>query len=269
MFRTKIQPKSDKDEKSPVDGDRPPTKTPPPKRDDQSREPRRLQPRTARSRAASAAGRNQRRMVRIGLLLIVGVIGISGGIIALHRSTVTTQVYVATRAIPSGALITNSDVTLQQIPLPGIQGALPMSRILNNHAAMGILSGEVLTSGLTTSQQAQAAQSIVGASLATGHLPGTGVAMGDTVEIIFTGQNSLFQASALSTAASGSSAPGASGSSAPGTTTGSVLGTAVVASVTLGSSGSSTVIDLMLPVNEAPTVAAAAANNDISIVSES
>lgn len=192
---------------------------------------------------------------------------------ALHRSTLTMPVYVATRSIPAGALITPSDVTIEQLPLPGVPNALPGSLVLNNRAAVGILQDEVLTVGLTTSQNIPSGQAIVGAALSAGHMPATGVVPGDVVEIIFTGQNSL----GLTTLGSSSTPSSSSGTGSLNTTSsstaamlpGDILGNAVVTSVSPGSAGSATVVDLMLSANKAPTVSAAAANNDISIVSES
>ena len=271
MVKSKTKP--DGDAKAASTGDRPPAGTLPPKRGDQAKEPRRLQPRAARTRSASAVGRSQRRMIRVGLLLIVGIIGIFGGFVALHRSTLTTSVYVAARAIPAGALITRSDVTTEQLSLPGVPNALPVSLVVNNRAAVGILRGEVLTVGLTTSQNLQSGQAIVGAALPAGHMPATGVVPGDSVEIIFTGQSPMD----LATSGSPSTPASPSGTGSANTTSsstaammpGDILGNAVVASVSPGSAGSATVVDLMLPTNEAPTVAAAAAGNNMSIVSES
>ena len=249
MFGIKIQAK--KDVTAPDDrlsGDR--SDNAKPKRGGRTTKKDRPNTRTSRDRIISAAGRNQRKVVRVGLLLIVGIAGVSGGFLALARSKGETTVYAAANAIPKGARIQVSDLRAEIVPLPGITGSLPLSAIENGYASVTILPGEVLTRGMALISTAESDQggspgAVIGVALAAGRLPATGLSIGTTVEVIYTGNGT--------------------GSGGSGLQPGSVLGTATVSSSAPGSSGSGMVVDLVLPAKEAPAVAAAASGGGIAI----
>jgi len=224
----------------------PPPDAPPSNR--ASRAPKAPAPRSKafRGKFISAPGRSQRRAARMGLLLIVGIAGISGGVLVLHRSNIMTTVYFAQRSIPSGAVIQPSDVAAESIASPGIRNALPLSEIVGQTATESILHGEVLTSGLTTQNSLGSSEVVLGVSLAQGHLPVSGLAPGTRVEVIDTSPT---------TSTGASSDP--------------VLAQAMVSSVVPGSNGSGTLVDLILPSSAAPAVAVAAASTAIALARES
>lgn len=247
MFRTaKTTPQgghnSPKDPKPPQPGDQPSPDAPPSNR--AARTPKTPAPRSKalRGKFISAPGRSQRKAARMGLLLIVGIAGISGGVLVLHRSNIMTTVYFAQRSIPSGAVIQRSDLAAESIASPGIKNTLPLSGIVGQTATESILPGEVLTSGLAAQNSLGPSEVVLGVSLAQGHLPVSGLAPGTGVEVIDTSPSSP--------------------SSDP------VLAHAMVASVVPGSNGSGTLVDLILPSSAAPAVAVAAANTAIALARE-
>lgn len=264
MFGIKLQPKKDatagaKDRPS---QDGPPVNGSAPERPRPQRGPRKGQrggqTRTSRAQIISAAGKNQRKVIRVGLLLIVGIAGISGGFLALSHSKGEIAVYATVRAIPKGAQISRSDLTLEKVPLPGVVGALPESAIVGAYASTPILQGEVFTSGMALSSELSATEAVIGVSLAPGRMPATGITTGSSVEVIFTGVG----ASGVSVSRGASST---SGVSSAGAEPGDVLGTAIVSSSTPGSSGTGAVVDLLTPINEASVIAAAASQGNIAI----
>ena len=201
-------------------------------------------PKSFRGKFISAPGRSQRRAARMGLLLIVGIAGISGGVLVLHRSNIMTTVYFAQRSIPSGAVIQRSDVAAESVASPGIRNALPGSEIVGQTAAESILPGEVLTRGMTAQSPLGSSEVVLGVSLAQGRLPVSGLAPGTSVEVIDTSQNPS------------------------GTPSDPVLAHAMVSSVIPGSNGSGTLVDLILPSSAAPAVAVAAAATSIALARE-
>ena len=215
--------------------------------------------RAKRMQANTASGKSQRKMARLGLLLIVAIGGMSGGVLILHRSTSATSVFIATRGIPAGAIIIPSDIGVEQVPLPGVPASLPLDQILKNRASVAILPGEVLTKGLTTSQSVPQGQEVIGVSLTAGHMPNQGVAAGTLVDIIYTSSQPLNQSAASSTG------PAKILNASPGT----VIGSAVVSSVNPGPNGGGTEVDLIVPISEVPMAATAAANNDITLARRS
>lgn len=208
-----------------------------------------------------AAGKSQRRTIRAGLLLVTGLCGIAGGFVVLHRSSATTDVYIATKALPAGAKIAASDLGVEQVPAPGISGALALSAILGHHTALAVLPGEVFTTGLATGGTIRANQAVIGISLAPGHMPNAGLAPGTEVEIIYTSQNPLGGATGAQSAASASTSSATPLAATPG----SILGLGVVSSVVPSANGGATLVDLIVPAAEVPITTTAAANNSISL----
>lgn len=231
----------------------------PPKRSKRAKESAPPRNRAKQVQSSTASGKSQRKMARLGLLLIVAIGGMSGGFMILHRSTSTTSVYIATKGIPAGAIIIPSDIGVEQVPLPGVPASLPLNQILKNRASVAILPGEVLTKGLTTSQSVPQGQVVIGVTLTAGHMPYQGLTTGTLVEIIYTSPQALNQVPISSSSVKKFL------NASPGT----IIGTAVVSSVTPGLSGGGTLVDLIVPTNEAPMAATAAANNDISLARRS
>lgn len=215
--------------------------------------------RANRVKPKSAAGKSQRRMIRGGLLLLTGLVGVSGGFLILHRSSSTTPAYIATKGIPAGGAIIASDLGMEQVPSPGVSGALPLSQILNHNATVPILPGEVITKGLATSGAFSSNQAIIGISLASGHMPSGGMTPGDQVELIYTGLQPL------NNAAPATSFTGSTINALPG----NILGTGVISSVTTAPNGGNTLVDLIVSGKDVPIITTAAANNDISLARRS
>ena len=215
--------------------------------------------RAKRMQPSTASGKSQRRMARLGLLLIVAIGGMSGGALILHRSTITTSVFIATKGIPAGAMIIPSDIGVEQVPLPGVPASLPLGQVLKSRASVTILPGEVLTKGLTTSQSVPQGQEVIGVSLTAGHIPAQGITAGTLVDIIYTSPQSLNQSAASSTGVTKIL------NANPGT----VIGSAIVSSINPGANGGGTEVDLIVPISEVPLAATAAANNDITLARRS
>ncbi len=212
-----------------------------------------------RVKTKSAAGKSQRRMARSGLLLLTGLVGVSGGFLILHRSSSTISVYMATKGIPAGGAIVASALGVEQVPSPGISGALPLSQILNHNATVPILPGEVITKGLATSGAVSSSQAVVGISLTSGHMPSGGMTTGDQVELIYTGLQPLNNAAPTSSPTSSSI------NAMPG----NVLGLGVISSVTTAPNGGNTLVDLIVSGKDVPIITTAAANNDVSLARRS
>ena len=226
--------------------------------------------RAKRPKAQSAVGQSQRRTIRAGLLLVTGVIGVAGGFVMLHRSTASTAVYIATKAIPAGATIAASDLGVEQVPAPGISGALTLPAILHHQASVAILPGEVLTTGLATSARIRSDQAVIGISLTAGHMPSVGLVPGTLVEMVYTGQNPLVISAAADTApAPSSTTPTSSPSTSLSASPGSIIGLGVVSSVIPAQNGGATLVDLIVSTAEVPISATAAANGAISLARRS
>jgi hypothetical protein len=260
MFKTKDKAKST-DPKSPEqpsmgepivsNGATAPSKqTPPPPKN-----------RAKLAKPKSAAGKSQRRLIRAGLLLFTGLIGISGGFLVLHRSSSTVPVYIATKGVPAGGSFVPSDIGVEQVPSPGVSGSLPLSQILHHNATVPILPGEVITKGLATNGQIQSNQAIVGISLTAGHMPSGGMSPGDQVELIYTGVQPLNNTPASSASPASSSTINA--------LPGNILGAGVISSVTLAPNGGNTLVDLIVSGKAVPVITTAAANNDVSLARRS
>ena len=209
--------------------------------------PKRKQQRT-RVKSGVAPGKSQRKLARVTLLAGTGSVGVDGGVVLLNHSASTTPVYVTTRAVPAGARIVAADIGVANISTPGVPGALSLGQILTAHATVGLLPGEVLTSGLVSAGHLGVSEAVIGLDLSPGHLPSAGVNVGGRVEVVFTGQQPL------STGPKGSVA-----------NPGMVLGAGTVTSILPGTSGSGTLVDLLVSKDLAPTLTTAAANSDISL----
>jgi hypothetical protein len=207
--------------------------------------PKRKQQRT-RVKSGVAPGKSQRKLARVALLAGTGLVGVVGGVVLLNHSASTTPVYVTTRAVPAGARIVAADIGVANVSTPGVPGALSLTQILSDHAAVGLLPGEVLTTGLVSSGHLSVTQAVIGLDLSSGHLPNAGINVGSRVELVFTGQQS-------SVTSSSSATPG------------QVLGKGVVTSIIPGGSGSGTLIDLLVSNRLAPLLTTASANSDISL----
>lgn len=165
----------------------------------------------------------------------------------MNRAARTSPIYVVTKTVPAGARITTADIGVANIPYPGAPDAAPLSSILSGRATVGLLPGEILTNVLVSPGNLPVSEAIIGLSVASGHMPNNGVAVGSRVEMVYTG---------------GPSAAGAS--DGVSFNTGAVLAKVVVTYVSSGSGTPS--LDVLVPAKIAPALEVAAANGDIALV---
>jgi hypothetical protein len=193
-----------------------------------------------------APGKQQRKLARVAVLFGAGLMGVIGGIVLLNHSTATTPVYITTKSVPAGSRITESDIGVTYIAAPGVPGTLSLPQILSGRTTVALLPGEVLTVGLVSSSNLASTQAVVGLDLSSGHLPNSGISVGDTLEMVYTGQEPL---------------------SLTATTIdpGKVLGTGMVTSIAPGPSGSGMLVDVLVSRPLVSTVTTVAANNDIAL----
>jgi hypothetical protein len=201
-----------------------------------------------RSKVVSAPGKSQRKLARIFLLVAVGLVGVAGGFILMNRAARTSPIYVVSKTIPAGAKITSADIGVANVPYPGAPGAAPLRRILSGRATVGLLPGEILTNVLVSSGSLPVSEAVIGLSVASGHMPNNGVAVGSRVEMVYTGGPS--------------SASGSPGSVS--LNTGSILAKVVVTYVSSGTGTPS--LDVLVPAKIAPALEVAAANGNVALV---
>ena len=208
-------------------------------------------------RTDNAMGKSQRRMVRIGLLAVTGIVGLAGGVTMLHRASASVPVYVATKGIPAGAIIKPNDIAVSNVPAPGVQGTLPLSNLLNKVATVAVMPGQIFTTGMTQASALPNAEAIIGLNLGSGHLPTTGIQVGTRMEMVYTNMSPLVLGNTTNNA-----------QATPSATPGEALGVAVVTAVQPTGSGSA-LIDLLIPSDKVSLIATAAANGDITLARRS
>jgi hypothetical protein len=224
----------------------------------------RLRPTEHRRRPALAFG---------SLALVVACVAIFVSVYVRAGSQV--EVLAIARTVPEGQIVSGKDLTDVRISTgPGVE-TLPAdeaSAVVGHRAAETLEPDSLLTaSELVTSYAPPAGESIVGVSAKEGQLPASGVAAGETVEVVLTGLPGE------SAAATGSDTAGVQTGSAAGTTSsgepalgGTILvpdATVLEAMVSPASSGSDAVdVSLLTPSALAPIVANASAAGEVALV---
>lgn len=225
----------------------------------------RLRPTEHRRRPALAFG---------SLALVVACVAIFVSVYVRAGSQV--EVLAIARTVPEGQIVSGKDLTDVRISTgPGIAtlSANETSAVVGHRAAETLEPGSLLTaSELVSSYSPPAGESIVGVSAKEGQLPASGVAPGETVEVILTGLPGESDAS------TGSDAGGVPpGSTDAGTASGgepALGGTILVPDATVleavaspASSGSDAVdVSLLTPSTLAPLVANASAAGEVALV---
>jgi hypothetical protein len=188
------------------------------------------------------------------------------------------SVLVITRSVPQGQTLTAADLKVVRMSLSGVASvpAADASAMVGRRAGEGLEPGTLLTaSDLVTSYSPPVGQSVVGIAAREGQLPASGVAAGETVDVVLTG---LPGEQDPSVGTGGTSGTGdASGTDATTGTSGDqsgVAGTVLVADATVVevssspvSSGSGTTdVSLLVPLPLAPIVANASTAGEVALI---
>jgi SAF domain len=224
----------------------------------------RFRPTEHRRRPALAAG---------SLALVVACVAIFVSVYLKAGSQI--EVLAVARTVPEGQIVSGKDLTVVRISTgPGVEtlSANEASAVVGHRAAETLEPDSLLTaSELVTSYSPPAGKSIVGVSAKEGQLPASGVAPGETVEVILTalpGESDVSTDSGAAEAQPGSSAATASGGEP------SLGGTILVPDATVleavaspVSSGSDAIdVSLLTPSALAPLVANASAAGEVALV---
>ncbi|MGQ0631589.1 MAG: SAF domain-containing protein [Sporichthyaceae bacterium] len=120
-------------------------------------------------------------LIAVAVLLIVGF-ALSGTVL-VSRAGDTTEVLIASRAVPAGHVIEAGDVAA--VRLSGSVRAIAageLRTVLGSTAAVGLVGGQVLNRDmLTTAAVPAEGQAMVGLALRSGQFPADGLSVGDRV----------------------------------------------------------------------------------------
>ncbi len=124
-------------------------------------------------------------LAALAVLLIVGGAA-AAGLLAL-RADERVEVLVAARDIPAGSAISGADLTTVPVAAEGTK-LIPASQgdlLAGRYARTSIAAGQLLdTTMLVTSAPLQPGLVAVGASLAAGRMPASGLEQGDLVQLV-------------------------------------------------------------------------------------
>ena len=187
-------------------------------------------------------------LAALAVLLIVGGAALAG-LLAL-RADERVAVLVVARDLPAGAQISDADLTSTPVAAEDTkliaQSAQPS--VVGQYTRVALVKGQLLDSAMITKDQAlQPGEVAVGAALAGGRMPASGLQAGDIVQLVGVGD--------------------ASGDSADGTV---IVEKARVSSTreseSGGASSSTTFVTFAVSGNDAPDVATVAAAGDLAVV---
>jgi hypothetical protein len=185
------------------------------------------------------------------------------------------SVLAIARTVPQGQVLSGKDLTVVRISAgPGIDtlSADEASAVVGHRAAETLEPGSLVTaSELVTSYSPPTGESIVGVSAKEGQFPASGVAPGETVEVILTGIPGESDVSVGSTDGGvQSGSVGATASSVEPPLGGAILvpdATVLEATTAPASSGSDAIdVSLLTPSTLAPLVANASAAGEVALV---
>ncbi len=179
------------------------------------------------------------------------------------------------RSVPQGQVLGAGDLKVVKISAGATFETVPLaaaSAVIGRRAAEELEPGTLLTTNeLVTRFSPPSGESIVGVAAKEGQLPASGVAPGETVDVILTGLpgQPATGTSPASTAAQSASTGAVTASGEP-MTAGTVLvsdATVLEAAASPASSGSNDVdVSLLTPSTLAPVVASASAAGEIALV---
>lgn len=198
--------------------------------------PRRLRERRLRPLHAAAA-------------VAVMVLGALGGGVAVMAASASGEYLALARDVPFGQQLTGADLVTVRVGAPPGLDPVPAAdrdEVTGLSAAMPLVRGALLTSGMLTGQPVPAGQHVVGITVRGDRLPTVRPVPGETVQLVATGTDTEAAVdtwdalvTAVSTSDEGLLAPGRSGV------------------VTL---------DVAVPATQAPAVARAAAAGELVVV---
>jgi hypothetical protein len=185
------------------------------------------------------------------------------------------EVLAVERTVPQGQILASGDLTVVRLSMAAGIDTVPASEasaVIGHRAAESLDAGTLLTTNdVVTNYAPPTGESIVGVAAKEGQLPASGVAPGETVDVILTGSPGAEEASGVSdpTAAQGSdSSPVTPGEEASSAAIVLVPDATVLESTTSSASSGSDVVDvsLLMPVTMAPLVANASAAGQVALV---
>ena len=204
---------------------------------------------------------HRRRGLIAGGVLLVVVCALLAGVLYSHAGG-KVSVIVTARAVPVGSRITADDLSTAQIAtdtVPAYAGR-HMSEVIGKTAAVGLVTGEIISPAMLTDQPAlPSGSAVVGVALKPGQLPAAGLSPGDTVMVVIlpasqSGGTPPTNATGGSGGSSGSDAPSVLVESAP-----------VVDAATLAS-GQGSVVSVGVPRADAAQLAAASSAGLVALV---
>jgi len=184
------------------------------------------------------------------------------------------SVLAVEKAVPQGQVLTVNDLTVVRISMTAGIASVPAaeaSAVVGRRAAERLEPNSLLTaSELVTNYSPPAGDSIVGVATKEGQIPASGVAPGETVDVVFTGPPGEQD----STVGSAGEQQGATGVTVTSGGVPSSAGTVLVPDATVlevapspASSGSDAVdVSLLTPATLAPLVANASAAGQVALV---
>jgi hypothetical protein len=188
----------------------------------------------------------QRNLTRIALGVVVLAISTLGVVSLRSDASATRSVLVVTRAVAAGERVRGTDVRRVQVPAAiGAQvvSATDLGDVVGRIARTTLVDGSLLSPGQLTTDNADSDTAVVGATLKDGQFPTT-LTVGDRVLVV---------TAATSSAGIDEAAP----RSARG----------VVIDLADAPDTSATVVSLRVPLEVAPTFAAAGGDGHVSLVS--
>jgi hypothetical protein len=225
----------------------------------------RLDPVGSRRRPALAVG---------SIALVVACLAVFVSVYMKAGSQVS--VLALTRAVAQGQVLTASDLTAVRMSVTSRIESVPAAAagtVVGRRAAELLEPNTLLTANeVVTSFAPPAGESVVGVALKDGQLPASGVAPGETVEVILTGQPGEQDSTVVPDSTENDPSAAASGSTAsdPTGTAGSVLvpdAIVLETAVPTATSESGAVdVSLLTPSSLAPFVASASVAGDVAVI---
>lgn len=224
----------------------------------------RLDPMGHRRRPALAVG-------SLALVIACVAVFVSVYLKAGHQ----VEVLAVERTVPQGQVLVSSDLTVVRLSMAAGVDTVPASEasaVVGRRAAERLDAGTLITTNdVVTNYAPPAGESIVGVAAKEGQLPASGVAPGETVDVILTGSPGVQDSSGISdpnTAQGNDSSTVTPGEEASSAAIVLVPDATVLEATTPSLSSGSDVVDvsLLTPVTMAPLVANASAAGQVALI---
>jgi hypothetical protein len=225
----------------------------------------RLDPISHRRRPALAVG-------SLALVMVCVAVFIS----VYQKAGDEASVLVITRSVAQGQTLTAADLRVARMSVSTGVASVPAaeaSAVVGRRASEGLAPDTLLSvSDLVTSYSPPAGQAVVGIAARDGQLPASGVAAGETVDVVLTGLPGE-QEAAAGTGGTGD-APSSDATTGTSGAQSGVAGTVLVADATVvqvslssASSGSGTTdVSLLMPLPLGPIVANASTAGEVALI---